>query len=354
MNTAGRSARQNAAVLIFNGGDMSTFFTAAVCVYNTEKYLPKCLDSILEQEYKNFELLLIDDGSTDKSGQICDEYAKKDCRVRVIHTKNQGVLIARKTAFENAKGDYVIVFDSDDTVDPKIFVLIDEEIQRSHCDMVFFDLNDCYPDGKITHIKLFDSNRTFSADEKRELWLLLLRNKFSSLCCKCIKKAAFTYDVDTEFYKGYCRGEDRLIAAHIISQLETFSYLPVPLYNYQRFASQLTKTYPFEQLRLTSYATEEILSLIEADGCFDSELKNTLYCLVRQLYRGFLQPNISTLSIRQSVELIRASEESRIFKLCTDTRADKYSSMPVNLRFWLLRHGMYTPLVLLTKLKNKI
>lgn len=82
---------------------MSVFFTAAVCVYNTEKYLRECLDSVLNQSYKNFELLIIDDGSTDKSGCICDEYAEKDSRVRVIHTENQGVLLARKTAFENAR-----------------------------------------------------------------------------------------------------------------------------------------------------------------------------------------------------------------------------------------------------------
>ena len=61
---------------------MSVFFTAAVCVYNTEKYLRECLDSVLKQSYKNFELLIVDDGSTDKSGYICDEYAEKDSRVR--------------------------------------------------------------------------------------------------------------------------------------------------------------------------------------------------------------------------------------------------------------------------------
>ena len=120
---------------------MSVFFTAAVCVYNTEKYLRDCLDSILSQSYENIELLIIDDGSTDGSGKVCDEYAEKDSRVRVIHTENRGLLLARRTAFENARGDYFIFFDSDDTVDPKIFTLINEEIQKSHCDMVFFDLS---------------------------------------------------------------------------------------------------------------------------------------------------------------------------------------------------------------------
>ena len=74
---------------------MSVFFTAAVCVYNTGKYLRDCLDSILSQSYENIELLIIDDGSTDGSGKVCDEYAEKDSRVRVIHTENRGLLLAR-------------------------------------------------------------------------------------------------------------------------------------------------------------------------------------------------------------------------------------------------------------------
>lgn len=123
------------------------------------KYLRECLDSVLNQSYKNFELLIVDDGSTDSSGCICDEYAEKDSRVRVIHTENQGVLLARKTAFENARGDYFIVFDSDDTVDPKIFTLINEEIQKSHCDMVFFGLSKCYSDGTSAHEKLLTKER---------------------------------------------------------------------------------------------------------------------------------------------------------------------------------------------------
>lgn len=332
---------------------MSTFFTAAVCVYNTEKYLSACLDSILGQEYKNFELLLIDDGSTDRSGKICDEYAKQDSRVRVIHTENQGVLIARKSAFENAMGDYVVVFDSDDTVDPKIFAAIDKEIQKSHCDMVFFDLSDRFSDGRSDRKRLFTEQKYFTADNKYELWRLLLRGGFSSLYCKCIRRNAFTYDIDTEFYRGYSRGEDRLTAAHMISQLNTFCYLPLSLYNYHMYASQLSKSYSYENLRLTSYATQEIRSLMQKDGCLDSELEDRICCLCRQQYRGFLYLNAKALSVRQTVKLIKKSEELEFFKLCTDTRANKYSSPPVNLRFWMLRHKMYSLLVILTKFKNK-
>ncbi|MCI5123084.1 MAG: glycosyltransferase family 2 protein [Candidatus Electrothrix sp. AR5] len=88
-----------------------------VPVYNVEKYLPKCINSILGQSFFDFELILIDDGSRDNSGAICDEYAKKDKRIKVLHTENRGVSSARNCGIENACGRYITFVDSDDYVD---------------------------------------------------------------------------------------------------------------------------------------------------------------------------------------------------------------------------------------------
>lgn len=87
-----------------------------VPVYNTEKYLIECIDSILSQTYTDFEVLLVDDGSTDLSGKICDEYAQEDKRIRVFHKDNRGVSSARNVGLENAKGEWVCFVDSDDTI----------------------------------------------------------------------------------------------------------------------------------------------------------------------------------------------------------------------------------------------
>jgi glycosyltransferase involved in cell wall biosynthesis len=86
-------------------------------VYNTEKYLKQCIDSVIGQTFTDFELILVDDGSTDGSGNICDVYAKEDSRVSVVHTKNQGVVTARRTGVALAKGEYIACVDSDDWLD---------------------------------------------------------------------------------------------------------------------------------------------------------------------------------------------------------------------------------------------
>ena len=95
---------------------MSGLLSVIVPVYNMEKYIRECADSILGQTYKEIELVLVDDGSADTSGRICDEYAERDSRVKVIHQKHEGPIQARHIGVENAGGDYVTFVDSDDWI----------------------------------------------------------------------------------------------------------------------------------------------------------------------------------------------------------------------------------------------
>lgn len=92
-----------------------------VPVYNAERYLARCIDSILTQTYNNFELILVDDGSTDCSGKICDKYAKADARIKVVHKENGGVSTARNAGIDIAKGEYITFIDSDDFVEREFF-----------------------------------------------------------------------------------------------------------------------------------------------------------------------------------------------------------------------------------------
>ena len=95
-----------------------------VPVYNVEKYLPQCIDSILAQTYTDFELIIVDDGSTDRSGQICDEYKDKDSRVYVVHQENRGVSAARNAGIDMAKGEYIAFVDSDDVIHNQMLELL--------------------------------------------------------------------------------------------------------------------------------------------------------------------------------------------------------------------------------------
>lgn len=106
-----------------------------VPVYNVEKYLPKCLDSILASTYTNLEIIVVDDGSPDNCPQICDEYAKKDLRIRVIHQENQGLVGARNTGLAHAMGEYIGFVDSDDVISPCLYEVLVTAIMSTNADI---------------------------------------------------------------------------------------------------------------------------------------------------------------------------------------------------------------------------
>ncbi|MBR5512195.1 MAG: glycosyltransferase [Bacteroidaceae bacterium] len=111
-----------------------------VPIYNSEKYLNRCINSILVQTFTDFELLLINDGSTDSSGDICNEHAKKDSRIRVFHKKNGGVTSARRLGVEESKGEYISFVDSDDNLYPKSLEILINNITSNDIDIVVSDI----------------------------------------------------------------------------------------------------------------------------------------------------------------------------------------------------------------------
>ena len=117
----------------------STMVSIVVPVYNTENYIAKCLDSIAAQTYKDFEVIVVDDGSSDSSGEICDDYASRDNRFKVFHIKNGGVAAARNFALEKCNGKYVTFVDSDDWVKPEFLEMLYDEVSKNRSDMVIYD-----------------------------------------------------------------------------------------------------------------------------------------------------------------------------------------------------------------------
>lgn len=129
-------------------------------VYNAEKYLHRCLKSVINQSYKNIEIILINDGSTDNSGEICEAYTVSDNRIRVIHTQNNGPAAARNTGIKNSKGEFVFFADSDDFIETNALSLLIESYNQYKADIIVGDFNKIKDD-------IFDSghNRFFSSSK---------------------------------------------------------------------------------------------------------------------------------------------------------------------------------------------
>lgn len=171
-----------------------TLISIILPVYNVEKYLFKCIDSIINQTYKNFEIILVDDGSLDSSGQICDEYATVDSRIKVIHKENGGVSSARNRGLDIATGKWVLFADPDDIIPLDALNYYAEVISSNNVDMVLGSYVECNEKGNI--IK--------SEDKQFEKQISML---------ECLK---LFYKSDTYLFQGYVW--NRLMKLSIIKE----------------------------------------------------------------------------------------------------------------------------------------
>lgn len=161
-----------------------------VPIYNAENFLYRCVDSILAQSYTDFELLLINDGSTDGSGAICDAYAVKDSRVRVFHKENGGVSSARNLGLDNAQGEYITFCDADDYVDPDWLAAYGEAIAEN----VDLAIQGYYSiEGKEVKVKTLQASKGFTIEAKRQLIVSLMSQKaYGYLWVKLFRKELIT------------------------------------------------------------------------------------------------------------------------------------------------------------------
>jgi glycosyltransferase involved in cell wall biosynthesis len=126
---------------------MNPKLSIIVPVYNVEHYIEKCINSILTQTFTTFELILVDDGSLDKSGEICDEYSKRDSRVKVIHKKNGGLAAARNTGITMAQGTYIGFVDSDDWIEPNMYKFLYESCVKNYADISIIGVREVDEEG---------------------------------------------------------------------------------------------------------------------------------------------------------------------------------------------------------------
>ena len=167
------------------------FLSVIIPVYKVEKYLNRCVDSVLAQDFVDVEIILVDDGSPDRCPTICDEYAKKDTRVKVIHKENGGLSSARNAGIEIAQGEYLTFLDSDDAwVENKLGEVI-TYLKKADVDMLVFSSCDRLQNGKIYQREdhLLSNNEKFKIFNRDEYYTLLIEqgNLRESACTKVIK-----------------------------------------------------------------------------------------------------------------------------------------------------------------------
>ena len=205
-----------------------------VPVYNVEQYLEKCVDSIINQKYKNLEIILVDDGATDSSGKLCDELAKIDNRIKVYHKENGGLSDARNYGVERATGDYIGFVDSDDYIDSEMYEELYEAIKKENVDVVECNLKIIYPD----RVELFTEQKYYNVYTKQEYLeeYLKIEKIFGSACVRLIK-SDIAKKLKFPVGKLY---EDTYYAYDLIEKVDRYVIMNNPYYNYLMRENSIT------------------------------------------------------------------------------------------------------------------
>lgn len=167
---------------------MNNLISVIVPIYNVEKYLPKCIDSIINQTYQNLEIILVDDGSPDNCGKICDDYAKKDKRIKVIHKENGGVSDARNVGLKLAKGEYIAFVDPDDVLSYEMYKKLLQGAIKNDADIIQCNYCFLFETGHIENLKRKQESKTIEGalEAKRAI---IKGNISNSVATKLFKKS---------------------------------------------------------------------------------------------------------------------------------------------------------------------
>lgn len=269
-----------------------------VPVYNCEAFLPACIDSILRQTHEDLEIILVDDGAKDGSGAICDDYAAKDSRIRVIHQANQGVSTARNNGVAAAKGDMVTFVDSDDTIEPDMYevlvkLALDHKADIAHCGYRKIHFDGSYRDILGTGVLLVQNSMEASE--------CILKGQYftGSPWTKLYRKELFE---DIRFDPKLKINEDILMNVQIFQKAERLVFYDVPKYcYYEREQSATRVTNRLKIKRDCVEASRQILELYRGTSLESVCARKAHYTLLDLYREGLLRDYFGERKARKEI-----------------------------------------------------
>lgn len=201
-------------------------FSVIIPVYNAEKTIGSCLDSIVNQRYSDYEIIIVDDGSTDSSRDVCNYYAKKYSQIKFYSQNNSGPSVARNKGIDDARGEYLLFVDSDDKVENNYFFEVSKVVDDKQPDIIFFGYNEFDSQGSKVFSKVLKYNSTNYYDV---VFQLSENELFGYTWSKCVKRKAVN---DVRFDPDIVIMEDEIFTCEIMKNVSTIEIIDKPLYDY--------------------------------------------------------------------------------------------------------------------------
>ena len=283
-----------------------------VPVYNAEKYLNRCVDSIISQSYNNLEIILVNDGSTDNSLLVCEEYLKKDDRIKLITQENRGAGLARNTGLLNAKGEFVIFVDSDDYLHNTAIEKCVNAQNKTNADLVMFGRFNQNEMGEITPKPMPNDKLFFKGEEITDLLAGLFTYKrgvgiscWGKMYCLDILKSN-----NIDFYsERQLLSEDAFFMLQLFAHLGSVAIIPESLYYYCQNENSLSHKYKKGRLLLCNAFLEKSIELCEISGYTKSVINN-----VKARYLMYVISGLKRLKTSRMTKQEKSQELKMAFK----------------------------------------
>ena len=307
-------------------------------VYNVEKYLSRCLDSILSQTFTNFEVVLVDDGSTDSSGDICDEYERCDNRIKVHHKKNGGVSSARNMGLDNAVGEWITFVDADDWIDKNMYYKIYNKAISSQADIVLCDFYEYYSlDYKLL-------KKTISENATKDNILREIILSFTALWNMLVHRTLYdTYKLRIPEHIINC--EDFWLVTRLFYYAKKISSLHIPLYYYNRENVNSILNNLNDERRNSEYLSYiDTISFFQDKGILNLYEKEISWRILRCKQDLVLKPKLHQ-------RFLTMYPPSHRYILSCPT---SFCNNKIKLLMWLLVHKINLCVVLFCKIRTLI
>lgn len=315
-----------------------------VPVYNAEQYLDKCIGSILGQTYADLELILINDGSRDSSGTICDRWAEKDSRVKVIHQENQGVSAARNAGLDAAAGEYIGFVDADDEIAPETYETVMRHI-GDH-DIAMWDAVTVWSDGRREPdtIPMLGTDCTITRND----WTPELLGQMAGAIWRCLYKSECISDI--RFPQGIKFSEDRLFNLYAMGRCSSLRYIKMPFYYRLMHSESAVHRYHDDYFEACKLAHKALMQALKQEWHNEA---GYVQVYNQQLISGALSA-IHNYFYKTS-PLTSAEKRRKVRMLCQDEYLQDVLSKTENidLRGKLMKYKAVPALCLLAQLANK-
>lgn len=324
-------------------------YSVIVPVYNVEKYLAKCIDSLLKQTFENFEIVIVDDGSTDQSPVLCDEFAKNyPEQVRVIHQKNKGLGGARNTGIDHAKGEYLLFIDSDDYVETDLLASVDSTIEETDAQMVVFDYKCVDEEGNVLeNVSAWNREKPVFSLEQEPTFLFSANGACNKVYSRKLFEQCQIRFPEKEWF------EDLSTVVKLYPFAETIAYIDKSFYNYFQRNGSIMKNKNLDRNREIMSAADSSLNFYRSNGFYEKYKEELEYLAFLHVY---ILASVRVVKEDSHSPLLQEFKEYTL-KNVPNYKQNKYvqsMSKKEKLIVKLLEKNSYTILKLMLQLKNAL